>query len=46
MMYEIIYGPRVEDEIAVARYSTREEAEQHMKYVENRQPKVFDYHYI
>jgi len=46
MMYEIIYVPRVEDEIAVARYSTREEAEQHMKYVKNRQPKVFDYHYI
>ena len=46
MMYEIIYVPRVEDEIAVARYSTREEAEQHMKYVRNRQPKVFDYHYI
>ena len=45
MMYEIIYVPRIEDEIAVARYSTREEI-QHMKYVENRQPKVFDYHYI
>ena len=24
MMYEIIYVPRIEDEIAVARYSTRE----------------------
>ena len=46
MMYEIIYVPRVEDAIAVARYSTREEAEQHMKYVKNKQPKVFDYHYI
>ena len=46
MMYEIIYVPRIEDEIAVARYPTKEEAEQHMKYVKNRQPKVFDYHYI
>ena len=46
MIYEIIYVPRIEDEIAVARYPTREEAEQHMKYIKNRQPKVFDYHYI
>ena len=46
MIYEIIYVPRVEEEIAVARYSTREDAEQHMNYVKNRQPKVFDYHYI
>ena len=45
MMYEIIYVPRVEDEIAVARYSTRG-AEQHMKYVEKQTTKVFDYHYI
>ena len=46
MMYEVIYVPRIEDEIAGARYSTKEEAEQHMEYVKNRQPKVFDYHYI
>ena len=45
MMYEVIYVPRIEDEIAVARYSTKKEAEQHMEYVKNRQPKVFEYHY-
>ena len=46
MKYQIIYIPRVEDEIAVAQYRTKEDADHHMEYIKNRQPRVLEYHYI
>tara|TARA_E500000331_G_scaffold344959_1_gene381886 strand:- start:924 stop:1094 length:171 start_codon:yes stop_codon:yes gene_type:complete len=46
MKYQVIYIPRVEDEIAVAQYHTKEDADHHMEYIKNRQPRVLEYHYI
>ena len=33
MMYQVIYIPRMEDEICVGEYKTQMEAEQHLKQI-------------
>ena len=43
MMYQVIYIPRVENELAVGEYETRQEAERHLKLIK---PRLKDFHYI
>ena len=43
MMYQVIYIPRVENELAVGEYETRQEAERHLKQIK---PKLQEFHYI
>lgn len=43
MMYQVIYTPRVENELAVGEYETRQEAERHLKQIK---PRLKDFHYI
>ena len=43
MMYQVIYIPRVEIELAVGEYETRQVAERHLKQIK---PKLQEFHYI
>ena len=43
MMYQVIYIQRVENELAVGEYETRQEAERHLKQIK---PKLQEFHYI
>ncbi len=43
MMYQVIYIPRVENELCVGEYKTQMEAEQHMKRMK---PRLQEFHYI
>ena len=45
-MVKIMYQPRIEDEVVIAEFSTREQAEQEMARIEKNNPKAFPYHYI
>ena len=40
MAYEVIYVPRVQDEVVVASFDTLEEANEHMKHIEKENPKA------
>ena len=44
-MFEVIYIPRIHDEVAVARF-TSEEAEDHMEKIKVERPKAYPHHYI
>ena len=43
MMYQVIYIPRMEDEICVGEYKTQMEAEQHLKQIK---PRLKQFHHI
>ena len=43
MMYQVIYIPRIENEICVGEYKTQMEAEQHMKRIKT---ELQEFHYI
>ena len=45
-MYEIIYTPRIHDEVAVARFETEPEANQYMEKLKEVRPKAYPYHRI
>lgn len=45
-MFEIIYIPRIHDEVAVARFKTRSEAEAYMEIIKEKRPKAYPHHYI
>ena len=45
-MVEVIYTPRVEDEVVVASFKTEAEAEQHMEEIKELRPKAYPHHYI
>lgn len=45
-MYEVIYTPRVEDEVTVARFETQVEADKHMEKIKELRPKAYPHHYI
>lgn len=45
-MFEVIYIPRIEDEVAVARFDTEHEAEAHMEMIKRERPKAYPHHYI
>ena len=46
MAYDVIYVPRVQDEVTVASFETLEEANDHMKLIEKENPKAHKHHYI
>ena len=45
-MFEIIYIPRIENEVIVARFDKKIEAEDHMEMIKQERPKAYPYHYI
>ena len=44
--YQIIYTPRIEDEVVVAEFSTLKEAELHMNKIKEERPKAYPHHRI
>ena len=45
-MFEIIYIPRIHDEVTVARFKTRSEAEAYMEVIKVKNPKAAAHHKI
>ena len=45
-MYQVIYTPKVEDEVVVAQFETRAEADEHMEKIKEQNPKAYTHHYI
>tara|TARA_R110000803_G_scaffold77627_1_gene142483 strand:- start:430 stop:582 length:153 start_codon:yes stop_codon:yes gene_type:complete len=46
MKFEIVYEPKIEDSVTVARFKTREEAEQHMDVIKMNHTTVYPFHKI
>tara|TARA_Y100000015_G_scaffold13033_1_gene12506 strand:+ start:234 stop:428 length:195 start_codon:yes stop_codon:yes gene_type:complete len=46
MAYDIIYVPRIQDEVVVATFDTLEEANNHMEKIKSENPKAHNHHYI
>ena len=44
--FEIVYEPRVQDPVVVARFKTREEAEDHMDMIKVNHYRVYPFHKI
>ena len=44
--YQIVYIPRIENEIVIAQYNRKEEAKEHMSYIKVKNPRVLEHHYI
>ena len=44
--YQIVYIPRIENEIVIAQYNRKEEAKEHMNYIKVKNPIVLEHHYI
>jgi hypothetical protein len=42
----VYYIPKIEDDYIVARFETKEEAENHLDYITEVNPRVRGYHYI
>ena len=45
-MFQIVYVPRVQDEVVVAQFTTKEEAEAHMEAIKEKRPEAYPHHYI
>ena len=45
-MIEIMYEPRMDDEVCVARFNTMEEAEAYMEVIKEKNPKAHAHHRI
>jgi hypothetical protein len=45
-MFEIIYIPRIHDEVTVAQFTLKEEAEEYMEVIKEKRPKAYPHHYI
>ena len=45
-MFQIVYVPRVQDEVVVAQFTTKEEAEAQMELIKEKRPKAYPHHYI
>jgi hypothetical protein len=45
-MFEVIYIPRVEEEIIVAQFDTEEEANAWMRQIKVMRPKSYPHHYV
>jgi len=45
-MYEIIYTPRIHDEISVARFHTETDAQEYLEKIKEVRPKAYPYHRI
>ena len=46
MKFEIVYEPKIEGPVVVARFETREEAEQHMDMIKVNHTTVYPFHRI
>ena len=46
MKFEIVYEPKIEGPVVVARFETREEAEQHMDMIKVNHHRVYPFHKI
>ena len=46
MMYQVIYRPKVQDEVVVAQFETRAEADEYMEKIKEQKPKAYPHHYI
>ena len=46
MKFEIVYEPKIEGPVTVARFETREEAEQHMDVIKVNHTTVYPFHKI
>jgi len=44
--FEIVYEPRIQDPVVVARFKTREEAEDHMDMIKVNHHSVYPFHKI
>ena len=44
--FEIVYEPRIQDPVVVARFKTREEAEDHMDMIKVNHHRVYTFHKI
>jgi hypothetical protein len=45
-MWQVIYTPKVEDEVVIAEFDTVQEAEKHMNSIFKQSPKAHTHHYI
>jgi hypothetical protein len=45
-MFQVVYIPKVEDEVIVAEFDSIEEAESHMELIKVERPNAFPHHYI
>ena len=46
MAYDIIYIPRIQDELAVANFNTLDDAVEQMNELKKKRPKAYPHHYI
>ena len=46
MNYKVMYIPKIEDEVAVAQFETKQEANAHMEHIAKVKPRVLPFHYI
>jgi hypothetical protein len=44
--FNIVYEPRVEDPVTIAKLETRKEAEEYMEMIKNTKPRVFPFHKV
>jgi hypothetical protein len=45
-MYDIIYTPRIHDEVSVARFNTETEAQKYLEKIKEVRPKAYPHHRI
>ena len=45
-MYEIIYTPRIHDEVSIARFGTQEHAQKYLEKIKEISPKAYPNHRI
>ena len=45
-MFNVIYIPKIEDEVIVASFNTKQEADAHMEYIAKVKPNALPHHYI
>lgn len=45
-MFEVIYVPRIQDEVTVARFETQAEADAWMEEIKAMRPKAYPHHYV
>lgn len=46
MTYEVIYIPRIHDEVAIAKFNNLDDAKKLMQTIKENRPKAFPHHYI
>lgn len=46
MRYQVIYIPKIEDEVVLSEYESHREAEIHLEQILVTKPEVYKFHYI